>query len=72
MRCRVSTCNNGFFELETTMKKFAFFVLAVLMLSGCANIERPQNDQTGADQMKISPCVCREIDFNSRGYQWHS
>ncbi|WP_413208336.1 hypothetical protein [Rhodospirillum sp. A1_3_36] len=46
-------------------------VLFTLSTSACADLEMPRNaGGNAADEMKLSPCACDPIDYNSEGFQW--
>ncbi len=48
----------------------AFFLIAALLLGACANnVEMPTNPE-GIDEMRISPCVCNEIDYKGPEFTW--
>lgn len=51
---------------------FAFLLLVGCTPSGRSNVEMPENNGSGSDLMRPSPCACEPIDFNSRGYEWVS
>lgn len=51
------------------LRRCAASVLALSLLSGCAVLEMPENDQ-GNHPMKPSPCACDPIPYNSEGYKW--
>lgn len=54
------------------MKIIALLVL-LFTFSGCAaSPEMPTNQGDDSDTMKPSPCVCNEVDFDSRGFTWVS
>lgn len=45
----------------------------VVLLTGCAGIASDREipkDGTGTDEMKLSPCVCDPVEFNSEGFTW--
>lgn len=60
----------------TTGKKIAVLMLAALALSGCGNTwanrknEMPGNVGEGSDFLRKSPCVCLEMKYDGRGYEW--
>ena len=48
-------------------------LIFIFSLAGCAaSRELPVNDGDESDVMKISPCVCNEVPFNSEGFTWKS
>ena len=57
---------------ETRQWLFAGVVLAgALVLAGCAakrELATPVGE--GSDEMRRSPCVCVELDYNGKGYRW--
>lgn len=48
----------------------ALLLLSVAACSGRKTVELPDNEGTGSDYMKPSPCACSQIDFDSRGFEW--
>ena len=45
--------------------------MAALLMAGCASSrEIPTNEAAGADEMKLSPCACAQIDYAPAGYRW--
>ncbi len=52
------------------MKKITLIsIFIIIILGGCAVREMPENDATGADEMRISPCVCNNLDYQFENYQ---
>lgn len=51
---------------------FRVLMICVLsmLLAGCAARELPENDATGSDKMKKSPCVCLQIHYAPEFYTW--
>ncbi|MBL4748792.1 MAG: hypothetical protein JKY17_08615 [Magnetovibrio sp.] len=53
------------------MKKTISLLLLALAVSACtAATEMPSNSGKGTDLMLPSPCVCKQLDYDGRGYQW--
>lgn len=55
------------------MRRAAAAALLALALSGCESFrgtELPDEDPGGSDAMRLSPCVCAEVDYGSPGYRW--
>lgn len=49
-------------------------LIFILSLSACAGQQRelPTNQGDESDTMKLSPCVCNPVDYDSRGFTWIS
>ncbi|MCF8482161.1 MAG: hypothetical protein K9H25_17190 [Rhodospirillum sp.] len=47
-------------------------LIVLLLTSACAmtDVEMPENNGSGTDEMKLSPCACMPVEFNSRGFTW--
>ena len=46
-------------------------IMSALITSGCATkreLATPQGE--GSDEMRRSPCVCVELDYDGKGYRW--
>lgn len=56
------------------MKRLAIVAVLGALLGGCVshNVELPNNDASGSDEMKHSPCVCVDLDYRPVFYQWHA
>ncbi|NVK20554.1 MAG: hypothetical protein HWE30_17820 [Methylocystaceae bacterium] len=54
------------------MKYLAICLVAITLAACGSTRELPDNEGDESDVMKKSPCVCNEVDFNSRGFTWHS
>ena len=57
------------------MKVSLSMIALVLTLTACVtrDVELPDNDSGGSDEMRLSPCVCAEIrDYDGRGFLWRS
>ncbi|MBT4889205.1 MAG: hypothetical protein HON65_06595 [Rhodospirillales bacterium] len=55
------------------MAKNTIIAVLFLMLSACAGKDRemPTNESGGSDDMRISPCVCNQIEhYNGSGFEW--
>lgn len=50
------------------------FGLVLVVLSACkqSGVEMPENNGSGSDLMRKSPCACQPVEFNGRGYEWAS
>ena len=57
-----------------TMRQYLFgavLLAGALVLMGCAakrELATPAGE--GADEMRRSPCVCVELDYDGKGYRW--
>ncbi len=52
------------------MKKVTLIsIFIITILGGCSSVEMPENDATGADEMRLSPCVCSDLDYQFKNYQ---
>ncbi|MEQ8664840.1 MAG: lipoprotein [Rhodospirillales bacterium] len=56
------------------MKRILLVIAIVATVAGCAgakrDVELPDNSGAGADEMKSSPCACRQLDYDGRGFKW--
>lgn len=55
------------------MKKVILLLIASIAIAACGTPrEMPGNNGSGqaSDEMLKSPCVCKEQNFNSRGFEW--
>lgn len=53
------------------MKILAVLALTLALAACGAPRETPRNGGgNGADEMKLSPCACDPVPFNSEGFQW--
>lgn len=50
--------------------KLLTVVTLVLTLAACAAPREMPRNGNGTDEMKLSPCACDPIPFNSEGYRW--
>ena len=49
----------------------AVLLAAALVLMGCATkreLATPAGE--GSDEMRRSPCVCVQLDYDGKGYRW--
>lgn len=61
--------------MKVNMRAGMTIIIIVLTVAACASwdVELPDNDSGGADEMRPSPCVCLELDdYDGRGFRWHS
>ena len=55
------------------MSAFPPAVMLLLLLAACTGprgTELPDDDPPGGDRMKLSPCVCLELDYEAPRYRW--
>ncbi len=53
------------------MRKAICILLVLFGLTACiTDIEMPHNNATGSDLMRQSPCVCLQIEYDGRGFEW--
>lgn len=54
------------------MSKILIFILVCVAFSACAmrGKEIPDNDAAGSDAMKLSPCVCVQIEHKAPEFTW--
>lgn len=53
------------------LSTLSLFVV-IITIGGCAfsEVELPTDPTNGSDQMLPSPCVCNEIDYQGKTFQW--
>jgi hypothetical protein len=53
------------------MKKTVCILMVLISLAACVtDTEMPRNNGTGSDLMRPSPCVCLELEYDGRGFEW--
>ncbi len=56
------------------MTKPIIITLLLLTLAACAGKDReiPTNESGGSDDMRLSPCVCVQLDdYDGSGFEWN-
>jgi hypothetical protein len=53
------------------MRKSIALLVVVIGVTACAaQKEIPGNAGEGSDLMRESPCVCKQLEFDGRGFKW--
>ncbi len=53
------------------MRKTVCILMVLMSLAACVtDTEMPRNNGTGSDLVRPSPCVCLELEYDGRGFEW--